>query len=198
MGGSGGLGLLGGLPRRAPPLPAHRDGRRGPARRSRVSWAAPAPRRRGAPGPRGLGQRRARSLATDGVLAIAADRPLGSGAVTLAGFDPTTPWLAESTPRSTCSGRRSFRRGGRPARRWSSATTGSSSRSWARCRPWRSRRSRACCSSCWATSCSSAPSTTSSCAAWIAASWHGSRCRSSWSGSRWPPTPWASSCGEPR
>ena len=78
--------------------------------------------------------------------------------------------------------------GRRRARRSSSATTGSSSRSWARCRPWRSRRSRACCSSCSATSCSSAPSTTSSCGAWTAASGPGSRCRSSSSGSRWPPT----------
>ena len=39
----------------------------------------------------------ARALAVSGDRAIAADRSFGSGAVTLVGFDPTTPWLAEST-----------------------------------------------------------------------------------------------------
>ncbi len=39
----------------------------------------------------------ARALATSGDRTIAADRTFGSGAVTLLGIDPATPWLAEST-----------------------------------------------------------------------------------------------------
>ena len=38
-----------------------------------------------------------RALATSGDREIAADRPFGSGAVTLLGIDPATAWLAEST-----------------------------------------------------------------------------------------------------
>jgi hypothetical protein len=63
-------GLLGGtIPRGAEPLPAL------------VGTPAPG----------------ARALVTSGDRAVVADRPFGSGAVTLAGIDPATPWLAEST-----------------------------------------------------------------------------------------------------
>ncbi|HEX8025813.1 MAG TPA: hypothetical protein VF484_06395, partial [Candidatus Limnocylindrales bacterium] len=37
-----------------------------------------------------------RALATSGDRVVAADMPYGSGDVTLIGFDPTTPWLAQS------------------------------------------------------------------------------------------------------
>jgi len=97
VGGSGGLGLLAGFPDELLPfrptvtLDADPESIRG-----LVGGILP----RGAaalPALAGEAAAGARSLATDGDRTIAADRPLGSGAVTLAGFDPSTPWLAEST-----------------------------------------------------------------------------------------------------
>ncbi len=97
VGGSGGLGLLAGFPDELLPFrptvtldvdPASIQGLLGGIL---PRGAAPLPALAGS------ANSGARALAADGDRAIAADRPLGSGAVTLAGFDPSTPWLAEST-----------------------------------------------------------------------------------------------------
>jgi len=97
VGGSGGLGLLAGFPDELLPfrptvtLDADPESIRGLVGGILPRGAATLPALAGA------AAAGARSLATEGDRAIAADRPLGSGAVTLAGFDPSTPWLAEST-----------------------------------------------------------------------------------------------------
>jgi len=100
VGGSGGLGLLGGFPDELLPFrpvvtldvdPEAIEGLLG-GTLPRGAEALPALA--------GMPAAGARALAGAGDRAdrvIAADRPLGSGAVTLAGFDPSTPWLAEST-----------------------------------------------------------------------------------------------------
>jgi hypothetical protein len=97
VGGSGGLGLLAAFPDELLPFrPAATIDVDPDAIRSLVGGALP----RGAealPALAGSPAAGARALAGSGDRAIAADRPFGSGAVTLAGFDPSTPWLAEST-----------------------------------------------------------------------------------------------------
>jgi hypothetical protein len=97
VGGSGGLGLLAAFPDELLPFrPAVTIDVDPEAIRSLVGGTLP----RGAealPALAGSPAAGARALAGSGDQAIAADRPLGSGAVTLAGFDPSTPWLAEST-----------------------------------------------------------------------------------------------------
>ena len=97
VGGSGGLGLLAAFPDELLPFrPAVTIDVDPEAIRSLVGGTLP----RGAealPALAGSPAAGARALAGSGDRAIAADRPFGSGAVTLAGFDPSTPWLAEST-----------------------------------------------------------------------------------------------------
>ena len=97
VGGSGGLGLLGGFPDELLPFrPTVTIDVDPEAIRGLVGGTLP----RGAealPALAGSPAAGARALAGSGDRAIAGDRPFGSGAVTLAGFDPSTPWLAEST-----------------------------------------------------------------------------------------------------
>jgi len=97
VGGSGGLGLLAAFPDELLPFrPAVTIDVDPEAIRSLVGGTLP----RGAealPALAGSPAAGARALAGSGDRAIAAERPFGSGAVTLAGFDPSTPWLAEST-----------------------------------------------------------------------------------------------------
>jgi len=96
-GGSGGLGLLGGFPDELLPFrPTVTIDVDPEAIRGLVGGTLP----RGAaalPALAGSAAAGARALAVSGDRAIAGDRPFGSGAVTLVGFDPSTPWLAEST-----------------------------------------------------------------------------------------------------
>ena len=66
----------------SPPRPRWRAARRAPGRRDRPAGPRPATADRG--------PRARRASATDGV---AAERPYGSGAVTIVGFDPTADWL---------------------------------------------------------------------------------------------------------
>ncbi len=97
VGGSGGLGLLAGfadelLPYRpTSTIDAAPEAIRGLLGGSLPRGAETLPALAGALAPA------ARALATSGDRAIAGDRPFGSGAVTLLGIDPATPWLAEST-----------------------------------------------------------------------------------------------------
>jgi hypothetical protein len=97
VGGTGGLGLLAGFPDELLPyLPAATIDAEPEALRGLLGGSLP----RGAetlPAISGELAETARALATSGDRSIAADRPFGSGAVTLLGIDPTTPWLAEST-----------------------------------------------------------------------------------------------------
>lgn len=97
VGGSGGLGLLAGFPDELLPFrPTVTIDVDPEAIASLVGGTLP----RGAqalPALAGSPSAGARALAGSGDRAIAGDRPFGSGAVTLAGFDPSTPWLAEST-----------------------------------------------------------------------------------------------------
>jgi hypothetical protein len=97
VGGSGGLGLLGGFPDELLPFrPTVTIDVDPEAVRGLLGGTVP----RGAealPALAGSPAAGARALASSGDRAIVADRPFGSGAVTLAGFDPSTPWLAEST-----------------------------------------------------------------------------------------------------
>jgi hypothetical protein len=97
VGGSGGLGLLAGFPDELLPFrPTATIDAAPEAIRGLVGGTLP----RGAealPALAGSPAAGARALAVSGDRTIAADRPFGSGAVTLAGFDPSTPWLAEST-----------------------------------------------------------------------------------------------------
>ena len=97
VGGSGGIGLLAGFPEELLPFrptatidvdPETIRGLLG-GTLPRGAESLPALAGSAAPG--------ARALAVSGDRAIAGDRPFGSGAVTLAGLDPSTPWLAEST-----------------------------------------------------------------------------------------------------
>jgi hypothetical protein len=97
VGGSGGLGLLAGFPDELLPFRPTVTVDVDPEAIQGLLGGS-LPRGAGAlPALAGSTSVESRALAMDSVLAIAADRPLGSGAVTLAGFDPTTPWLAEST-----------------------------------------------------------------------------------------------------
>lgn len=97
VGGSGGLGLLAGFPDELLPyrptatIDVEPDAIRGLLGGSLPRGAAALPAFAGSPGPG------ARALATQGDRVVAAERPAGTGSVTLAGFDPATPWLAEST-----------------------------------------------------------------------------------------------------
>ncbi len=97
LGGSGGLGLVAGFPDELLPYrPTATIDVDPEALRSLLGGTLP----RGAeplPALAGATAEGARPLASSGDRVIAADRPSGSGAVTLAGFDPATPWLAEST-----------------------------------------------------------------------------------------------------
>lgn len=97
VGGSGGLGLLASFPDELLPFrPTVTLDVDPEAIRGLVGGTLP----RGAealPALAGSSAVGARALASSGDRAIAGDRPFGSGAVTLAGFDPSTPWLAEST-----------------------------------------------------------------------------------------------------
>ncbi len=97
LGGSGGLGLLAGFPDELLPYrPTATIDVEPDAIRGLLGGALP----RGAealPSLAGSAGEGARTLATQGDRVIVADRPAGSGAVMLAGFDPSTPWLAEST-----------------------------------------------------------------------------------------------------
>jgi hypothetical protein len=97
VGGSGGLGLLAGFPDELLPyrplatVDAEPEAIRGLLGGTLPRGADVLPALAGelAPG--------SRALAASGDRTIGADRPLGSGAVTLVGIDPATPWLAEST-----------------------------------------------------------------------------------------------------
>lgn len=97
VGGSGGLGLLAGfsdelLPYRpTATVDVEPDAIRGLLGGSLPRGAAVLPALAGS------AAAGARALATQGDRVVVADRPAGNGAVTLAGFDPATPWLAEST-----------------------------------------------------------------------------------------------------
>jgi hypothetical protein len=97
VGGSGGLGLVAGFPDELLPYrPTATIDAEPEALRGLLGGAFP----RGAavvPALAGSAGEGARTLATQGDRVIAADRQAGSGAVTLVGFDPATPWLAEST-----------------------------------------------------------------------------------------------------
>lgn len=97
VGGSAGLGLLGAFPDELLPFrPTVTVDVDAEAISSLIGGVVP----RGAeplPAMMGAPADGARTLAASGDQTIVADRPLGSGAVTLAGFDPSTPWLAEST-----------------------------------------------------------------------------------------------------
>ncbi len=97
LGGSGGLGLLAGFPDELLPFrPTATIDVDPQAIRGLLGGTLP---RAAEPLPALAGtlMRGGRALATSGDRAIVADRPFGSGAVTLAGFDPATSWLAEST-----------------------------------------------------------------------------------------------------
>ncbi|MFH0750199.1 MAG: hypothetical protein V2B17_00010 [Chloroflexota bacterium] len=97
VGGSGGLGLLGGFPDELLPfrptvtIDVDPEAVRGLLGGTLPRGAEALPALAGSPAAG------ARALAGSGDRAIVGDRPFGSGAVTLAGFDPSTPWLAEST-----------------------------------------------------------------------------------------------------
>jgi hypothetical protein len=97
VGGTGGLGLLAGFPDELLPyrptatIDVEPEAIRGLLGGSLPRGATTLPALAGSAAPG------ARALATQGDRVITADRPAGSGAVTLAGFDPATPWLAEST-----------------------------------------------------------------------------------------------------
>ncbi len=97
VGGSGGLGLLAGFPDELLPyrptatIDVEPEAIRGLLGGTLPNGAAALPALAGSAAPG------ARPLATQGDRVVAADRSAGSGAVTLAGFDPATPWLAEST-----------------------------------------------------------------------------------------------------
>jgi len=97
VGGSGGLGLLAAFPDELLPfrptvtIDVDPEAIRGLVGGTLPGGAEALPALAGSPAAG------ARALAGSGERAIAGDRPFGSGAVTLAGFDPTTPWLAEST-----------------------------------------------------------------------------------------------------
>ena len=97
LGGSGGLGLLAGfsgelLPYRpVATVDAEPEMIRGLLGGSLPRGAEVLPALAGELGPG------SRALATSGDRTIGADRPFGSGAVTLVGIDPATTWLAEST-----------------------------------------------------------------------------------------------------
>jgi hypothetical protein len=97
VGGTGGLGLLAGfadelLPfRPTATIDIDPDAVRNLLGGTVPRGAEPLPALAGTPAPG------ARALATSGDRAFVADRPFGSGAVTLTGIDPSTPWLAEST-----------------------------------------------------------------------------------------------------
>ena len=97
LGGSGGLGLLAGFPDELLPfrptatIDVDPQVIRGLLGGTLPRAAEPLPALAGTLTAGG------RALATSGDRAIVADRPFGSGAVTLAGFDPATSWLAEST-----------------------------------------------------------------------------------------------------
>lgn len=96
-GGSGGLGLLAGFADEVLPfrptatIDVDPEVVRGLLGGTVPRGAEPLPALAGVLAPGG------RALATSGDRAVVADRPFGSGAVTLVGFDPATPWLAEST-----------------------------------------------------------------------------------------------------
>ena len=96
-GGSGGLGLLAGFPDELLPfrptatVDVDPEVVRGLLGGTVPRGAEPLPALAGVLAPGG------RALVTSGDRAVVADRPFGSGAVTLVGFDPATPWLAEST-----------------------------------------------------------------------------------------------------
>ncbi len=97
LGGSGGLGLLAGFPDELLPFrPTATIDVDPQVIRGLLGGTLP---RAAEPLPALAGTLMAggRALATSGDRAIVADRPFGSGAVTLAGFDPATSWLAEST-----------------------------------------------------------------------------------------------------
>ena len=97
VGGSGGLGLLAGFPdellpyRPSATIDAAPEALRGLLGGTLPRGAETVPALAGelAPG--------SRALASSGDRVVAADRPVGSGAVTVVGIDPATPWLAEST-----------------------------------------------------------------------------------------------------
>ncbi len=97
VGGSGGLGLLGGFPDELLPfrptvtIDVDPEAIRGLVGGTLPRGAEALPTLAGSPAAG------ARALATSGDRAIVGDRPFGSGAVILAGFDPSTSWLAEST-----------------------------------------------------------------------------------------------------
>jgi hypothetical protein len=97
VGGSGGLGLLAGFADELLPFRPTATVDAEPAvLRGLLGGTIP----RGAeplPALAGTLAAGSRALATSGDRAIAADLPFGSGAITLAGIDPATPWLAEST-----------------------------------------------------------------------------------------------------
>jgi hypothetical protein len=97
VGGTGGLGLLAGFPDELLPYrPTATVDADPSAIRGLLGGTLP----RGAealPALAGTLATGSRALATSGDRPISADRAMGSGGVTLAGFDPTTPWLAEST-----------------------------------------------------------------------------------------------------
>ncbi len=97
VGGSGGLGLLAGFPEELLPfrptvtIDVDPEAIRGLLGGTLPRGAEMMPALAGSTAPG------ARTLAGSGDQAIVGDRPFGSGAITLAGFDPSTPWLAEST-----------------------------------------------------------------------------------------------------